>query len=101
MLSIRNTDQKGTITITKADYYDSEGKLIENYLPEPIQLKPLASTHLYIREADSTGGSGAHFIVKWESKESVNKPIIEGIMTGLRSGQGVSFRCPAQELADH
>ena len=32
MLSIRNTDPKFSITITFADYYNSEGKLVERYL---------------------------------------------------------------------
>lgn len=101
MLSIRNTDPKFSITITFADYYNSEGKLVERYLKEPITLRPLATKHFYIHEYDTSGGSGANFIVKWQSKKMVNKPIIEGIMTGLRSGQGVSFRCPGQEITEH
>ena len=101
MLSIRNTDPKFSITITFADYYNSEGKLVERYLKEPIKLQPLATKHFYIHEYDTSGGSGANFIVKWRSKEMVNKPIIEGVMTGLRSGQGVSFRCPGQEITEH
>ena len=101
MLSIRNTDPKFSITVNGADYYDSEGKLVKRYLKEPVTLKPLATKHFYIKESDASGGSGANFIVKWRSKETVNKPIIEGIMTGLRSGQGVSFRCPGQEIIEH
>lgn len=101
MLSIRNTDPKFSISLTRADYYNSEGKLVKRYLKKPITLKPLASKHFYIQEYDESGGSGANFIAKWHSREMVNKPIIEGIMTGLRSGQGVSFRCPGQEITEH
>jgi hypothetical protein len=101
MLSIRNTDPKFSITVTKADYYDSGGKLVKSYLKKSITLKPLESKHFYIQEYDESGGSGANFIVKWHARERVNKPIIEGIMTGLRSGQGVSFRCPGQEITEH
>ena len=101
MLSIRNTDPEFSFSLTRADYYDSDGKLVKRYLQKPITLKPLGSKYFYIQEYDDTGGSGANFIVKWESKEKINKPIIEGIMTGLRSGQGVSFRCPGQEIIEH
>lgn len=101
MLSIRNTDPEFPISVTRADYYDSDGKLVKRYLKDPITLKPLASKHIYIQEYDTSGGSGANFIVKWRSKERVNRPIIEAIMTGLRSGQGVSFRCPGQEITEH
>ena len=101
MLSIRNTDAKFAISLTRADYYDSEGKLVKRYLENPIVIQPLASKYFYIKEYDDTGGSGANFIVEWRSKGRVNKPIIEGILTGLRSGQGVSFRCPGQEIIEH
>ena len=99
MLSIRNTDPKFPITILAADYYDSRGKLISGYLKEAIELKPLESIYYYIKEYDTSGGSGANFIVKWRSQKRVNKPIIEGIMTNTRSG--LSFRCPGREISEH
>lgn len=101
MLSIRNTDTKYPIIISHADYYDTNGKLLQRYIKEPIELKPLASIDYYIKESDTRGGSGANFIVKWRSKNKVNKPIIEGIMTSVRSGYGISFRCPGQPIIEH
>lgn len=101
MLSIRNTDPKYAITITKADYYDNNGALIEPYIKDSIVLPPLASRHFYIKEYDKRGGPGANFIVRWRSPNKVNLPIIEGIMLGLASGQGLSFTCPGQILVDH
>lgn len=101
MLSIRNTDPKYPITIIKADYYDNDGKMIDPYIKEPFELGPLASTHYYIKEYDKRGGPGANFIVTWRSAVKVNRPIIEGIMLGLASGQGVSFICPGQVISEH
>ncbi len=98
MVSIRNTDPKNEITIDTADYYDTEGKKIESYIKSPIKLKPLAATFVDIKEYDNRGGPGANFLVKWKSNKLVNQPIIEGVMLGLRSGQGVSFICPGQVL---
>ena len=101
MLSIRNTDPKYPITILKADYYDDNGAIIDTYIKEQFALKPLASTHFYIKEYDKRGGPGANFIVKWRSTRAVNQPIIEGIMLGLTSGQGVSFICPGRIIREH
>jgi len=36
--------------------------------------------------------------VNWRSDKWVNQPIIEGVMLGLSSGQGVSFICPGRIL---
>ena len=99
MLSVRNTDPKFPITILSADYYDSGGKMIGRYIKEATELKPLASTHYYIKEYDTAGGAGANFLVKWRSKHRVNKPIIEGIMINTRSG--LTFRCPGVEITEH
>ena len=101
LLSIRNTDMKFPITILKAEYYDSSGKVIENYLNEPMTLSPLASTEFRIKEKDERGGAGANFIVQWQAAQPVNQPIIEGLMLGLTSGQGISFICPGKILTGH
>jgi hypothetical protein len=101
MLSIRNTDPNYSITILRIDYYDDNGKMIDRYVKEQFELGPLASKHFYIREYDKRGGPGANFIVKWRSKIKVNQPVIEGLMLGLTSGQGVSFICPGYIIKEH
>jgi hypothetical protein len=101
MLSIRNTDPKFPIAVLRVDYYDNNGALIDSYVKNKIILKPLASTDFYIREYDKRGGPGANFIVKWRSEKKVNQPVIEGIMLGMASGQGVSFTCPGQIIDMH
>ena len=99
-LSVRNTDPKNSITIISVKYYDTDGNLIKEYLDAPIQLKALASARYIITEGDKTGGSGAKFIVKWKSTAAVNSPIIEGVMIGTRSGQGISFTADGQVIKD-
>ena len=93
MLSIRNTDPKYPLTIVSASYYDSGGSLVREYVKDPIQLAPMASTYIYVKESDTTGGSGANFIVQWKADHTINEPVIESLMTGLASGQGISFIC--------
>ena len=90
-LSIRNIDQRHQIRITSVDYYETQGKLLKKHLDKPVTLNPLESIRYVIPERDKTGGSGANFIVEWKSDEFVNSPIVEAIMIGAQSQQGVSF----------
>jgi len=99
-LSIRNTDTKQKITILSADYFDSNGNFLKNYVDKPLELKNLGSTRYVVKSKDHTGGSGAKFIVKWESAEPVNPPLIEAIMISTRSGQGISFISRGQVIKE-
>ena len=90
-LSIRNTDPKYPIMLVSVQFFDSDGKLLKEYLDKPTELKAMASTRYIITEGDTTGGSGANFLVKWKSQNRVNPPLVEGVMIGTRSGQGISF----------
>jgi hypothetical protein len=97
-LSIRNTDPKHAITLVSVKYFDSDGKLVKEYLDKRTGLKAMATTRYILTEGDTTGGSGANFLVKWESAVKVNPPIIEAVMIGTRSGQGISFVSRGQAI---
>jgi hypothetical protein len=90
-LSIRNTDPDKSITITRVDYFDTEEKLIKEKIKNPVTLNPLHSTRFVIKESHKSGGSGAKFMVEWESNSPANPPIIESIMISTRGQQGISF----------
>lgn len=90
-LSIRNIDINQPITITKVDYYETQGDLLKKMLGTSVTLKPLESMRYVIPQKDKTGGSGANFIVEWEAVDYVNPPIVETIMIGTQAQQGISF----------
>ena len=90
-LSIRNIDPRHQIEITKVNYYDTQGNIIKTYLEKPVFLRPIESIRYVIPERDKVGGSGANFIVEWKSNRFVNPPIVESIMIGTQSQQGISF----------
>ncbi|MBD2040054.1 DUF3124 domain-containing protein [Microcoleus sp. FACHB-672] len=90
-LSLRNTDFINPIIITSVQYYDSNGKLVKQYLEKPIQLNAMASTDFVVRRTDTTGGVGANFIVEWIAEKEVSGPVIEAVMIGAESTQGISF----------
>jgi len=99
-LSIRNTDPHESITVNSVAYHNSNGKVVKRFLDKPMQIGPLASKDFFVSEADTSGGFGASFIVKWKAASGVNEPIIEGVMAGTKSGQGISFTSRGQVIKD-
>ncbi len=98
-VSIRNTDPNQPIKIITVDYYETQGNLLTKFMETPVTLKPLESIRYVIPEKDKAGGSGANFIVEWKSDKFVNPPIVESVMIGTRSGQGVSFISRGQAIS--
>jgi hypothetical protein len=97
-LSIRNIDPKNSIKIISADYYETKGKLIKNYIEKPVVLKPLEAIRYVVPRKDESGGSGANFLVEWLSDKKVNPPIIESIMISTQMQRGVSFTSRGREI---
>jgi hypothetical protein len=90
-LSIHNIDPTRSITLDKVEYYDTKGKPVRNFIEAPITLAPFDTKEFLVDEEDETGGSGANCIVVWSSEHAANPPIVESVMIGARSGQGISF----------
>lgn len=99
-LSIRNLDPRRPITIKSAKYFDTQGALIKNYLDEGIALPPLATTEILVEKRDTSGGSGANFIVVWDAEEPVYEPLIEAVMVGFSDANSVSFTSPGRALIE-
>jgi hypothetical protein len=102
-LSIRNTAANERINVLAVDYHDSDGKLIKHYVGKETSVNAMGSIHFVVQESDKAGGPGAHFIVRWQSANKVSPPIMESIMIGTRSQQGISFTSrgqPLQEVSD-
>lgn len=98
-LSIRNIDARNRVTVSSADYYDSKGKLIRKYLEQPVSLGPWESIRYVVPQKDKSGGSGANFVVGWNSEKSVNPLLVEAIMIGAESQQGISFSSRGQAIS--
>lgn len=98
-VSIRNTDLNSKLKISKVSYYNTNGKLVRDYISKPIVIKPFGSYELFVRTGDLDGGSGAKFIIHWESEsKTVDKPLIEAIFSGVRGSGAFSFISRGIEL---
>ncbi len=90
-LSVHNIDPARGITLNKVDYYGTDGKLVRGFLEAPVTLAPFETREFLVDEEDDAGGSGANCLVTWSAEEAANPPIVESVMIGARSGQGISF----------
>lgn len=97
-LSIRNTDLTSPMIVTAARYYDTNGKLLRQYVEKPIQLDALASTDFVVDRNDTSGGSGANFIVEWVAKTEISEPVVEAVMIGSALQQGISWISPGRVI---
>lgn len=100
-LSIRNTSLTKSLRIVSIDYYDTEGKLLEKYIDKPQEIKPFSSMRQFIKQSNKKGGAGAKFLVRWESDSMVSVPVIEAVMIGAASQQGISFTSRGKVLEDN
>lgn len=90
-LSIHNVNPDRPITIVRADYFDTTGKLIKKYIDKPLVLNALATTNVVIDKADKSGGTGANFLVEWRSDAAVSSPLVEAVMVNATSNLGIAF----------
>ncbi len=98
-LSIRNTDRQKPIFIRSVHYYDTRGKLVKENVTEMIRLAPLETIEFLVETKDSSGGSGANFIVEWSAQEQIDRPIIETVMVGKLGATGIGFTRSGQTLS--
>jgi hypothetical protein len=92
------------IIITSVRYYNTEEKLIKQYLEHldrPVELGSLASTNFVVERTDTSGGSGANFIVEWIAKTTVSEPVVEAVMISAVSNQGISFISNGKVIKNH
>ncbi|MGQ1909724.1 DUF3124 domain-containing protein [Marinifilum sp. RC60d5] len=90
-VSIRNISLSDTVYILKADYYNTIGENIRQYIKTPIYLNPLETIEIIIEEQDIEGGSGANFVFDWAKVNSKNPPLFEAVMISTYGQQGLSF----------
>ncbi len=98
-LSIRNTSLKDSLFVSKIDYYNTEGDLVRSYIDSPIYLTPMESIDYVIEQQDTSGGSGANFLIDWYSKKQLN-PLFQAVMVGGLGAQAFSFTTEGLEIIE-
>jgi hypothetical protein len=97
-VSMRNMNQKDTVFIHKAEYFDTQGKSIRSYFDKTIYLAPMETVEIVIDAADETGGTGANFIFDWSLSPEADEPLFEAVMISTSGKQGLSFVTQGKRL---
>ncbi len=98
MVSLRNTSDKDTVYVLKANYYDTHGKHVRTYFNTPIYLAPLETAEIIIDEIDVIGGTGSNFIFEWNIPMGTSEPLFEGVMNSTMGQQGLSFTTQGRRI---
>lgn len=96
-LVIRNTDPTNSLIVMSVRYFDTDGKLIREY-PAGKKLGPMATMEVFVEHKDRSGGSGANFLVAWETDKPINAPIIETVHTYFFGTRSLVFTSSGQPL---
>lgn len=98
LVSLRNTSPKTPIRVLSARYYSTEGKLIKEFLPKPKAIGPLATLELFVERKESEGGSGANFVIQWDSAVPTNAPLVEAVHADIKGHQTLTFVTSAHPI---
>ena len=97
-ISMRNTSMTDTLYVFKAEYFDTNGKSVRNYITQPIFIAPMETAEIVIEQKDNAGGSGANFIFDWKIKAGAPEPLFEAVMISTAGGQGLSFTTQGKRI---
>lgn len=100
LVSIRNTDARRPLRLLSARYFDTNGKLIAENVPNPVTIPPLGTFELFVELNDASGGSGANFIVKWAAEQAINPPLVEALHANMDGGKAVVFTTQSVPLTE-
>lgn len=65
-----------------------------------MRLGNLASVEFVIQKADTAGGPGANFLVRWAGAPDIDEPVIEAVMIGPSGSAGFSFTSVGRVVKD-
>lgn len=98
LVSIRNTDMTRSIRVMSARYYDTRGKLLNEYVAAPRTIAPMATYEMYVERKESAGGSGANFVISWQADAPANPPVVEALHADIQGHRTLSFITTARLL---
>lgn len=96
-LSIHNTSASDVLVVEAIDYYSDAGERVQRVISEPVALRPLASLQVVVPQRDLRGGTGASFLVDWQTANGY-EPAIEAVMITSLGTAGFSFVSQARSV---
>lgn len=97
-VSIRNTDASKPIRILSAQYFDTDGKKLREYVPTPKVIGPMGTYEIFVPRSDDSGGSGANFVIRWKADKPTSVPLVQAVHANLPAGRAIAFTTSAVEI---
>ncbi|MFA7267814.1 MAG: DUF3124 domain-containing protein [Sterolibacterium sp.] len=97
-VSIRNTNSQAPLKVLYARYYDTDGKLVKEFVPSPLTIPPLGTHELFVPRSDVSGGSGANFLISWNAGAAVNPPLVEALHADIEPARTLTFITTARPI---
>jgi len=98
LVSIRNTSLQTPIRVISARYYNTEGKLLNEYVTKPTVIGTMGTLELFVERKEAQGGSGANFVIQWDSAKPTNPPVIEALHAEIKGHQTFTFITSARAI---
>ena len=99
-VSISNIDPYQPVYILSGDYYNTEGEIQGNYIPETVEIGPMKTINFVLDRMDTRGGTGANFLFEWSADSMINRPLIQAVMITTVNQQGISFVTKGVPIAE-
>lgn len=97
-LSIRNLSSSHVIALRRIAYYDTAGVLLENYVAEPVGIRPYGAVNFFVPVVDGRGGEGGNFVIDWAAEAGAPDLLVEAIMLGNIGGSSYAFTSRGVEI---
>ena len=95
LVSIHNTDLDKPLKVLSARYYSTGGKFLRNFVSSPRNLKPMETLEFLVERNDVVGGSGANFVIQWESEVPVSPPLVQALHIEMQTNRAIVFTTDA------
>ena len=99
-LYVRNVSESETFRLVRVDLYDSEGRVVEHVLQEPMVVTPLQTRSFLVEASDLRSGTGGNYIVEWQADVPVTPPMVETVNGYALSNRAFAFAGDARVLAE-
>ena len=98
-VSVRNSDPRVAIKVLYARYYDTDGKLLRDYVgTAPVSVPPLGTYEIFVPRGDTAGGSGANFLISWQAETPANPPLVEALHSDIAPARTITFLTTARPI---
>ncbi|MCK6600558.1 MAG: DUF3124 domain-containing protein [Bacteroidetes bacterium] len=99
-LAVHNTDFRQPVRIKRIQFFNSKGRMVKEYTETPArQLGPLETADFYVPYSDKSG-TGANFLIEWESDSLVTEPLIESVTINLNSPNSLAVLSTGKVLRE-